>query len=162
MKIAKQIIPRNETDCDIILRDEHGKTLYIEAAHRTDLTETARVFFGGSITMKVGPFEVEANFVGPSPNKYVEVDHFYPLPATPPADHGFPTSFWLEMVIPSDVSADFIANLEEVFTCRWVPKFGRRRATWLWYSQCVQMAVRHWWYVAWTALDRLPNRAGTE
>jgi hypothetical protein len=53
-----------------------------------------------------------------------------------------PSSFFIELLAPGKISADYIANLEDDMFPRWVKKHGLRKARWLWYSACVGIVFR--------------------
>lgn len=66
------------------------------------------------------------------------------LENAPAAKTTSPSGFWFEMLMPVIMSTDFLANTEEVFIEKWVPKYGIRRAKILWHTQCGRMVVQHW------------------
>lgn len=55
-----------------------------------------------------------------------------------------PSSFLLELVLPIAISRDFIANMEIIHDDTWLPRYGIRRARWLWHSQALRKIVDHW------------------
>lgn len=66
-----------------------------------------------------------------------------------------PSAYWLELLTPSALAQDFLANMEELFFEVWVPRYGLRRARILWVSQCLQMVVGHWGTIALSLHERL-------
>ncbi|RWD33931.1 MAG: hypothetical protein EOS34_17345 [Mesorhizobium sp.] len=59
----------------------------------------------------------------------------------PPAS---PSSFWIALLMPADKSNDIIANMELLYQEKWLPKYGVRRANWIWKTQALQVIVRRW------------------
>ncbi len=55
-----------------------------------------------------------------------------------------PSAYWLELLTPSSLAQDFLANLEELYVEKWVSRYGPRRARLLWLSQCMQFAFGYW------------------
>lgn len=68
-----------------------------------------------------------------------------------------PSSYFAELLVPPDKAADFVLNLEEVHWSRWVSKYGRKRATVLWYAQIWQFVFRHWLAVALDVIKLVPK-----
>lgn len=57
--------------------------------------------------------------------------------------HEAPPSSWLlAALLPTKVSDDFIANMEELYSSNWLPKYGRRKARFIWVCQSARMIVR--------------------
>lgn len=56
----------------------------------------------------------------------------------------FPSSFLLECLIPPAKSIDFLANFENIYQDRYVPRFGPHLAKVIWHIQCARMVFEHW------------------
>ncbi|MES5098952.1 hypothetical protein ABUK73_12030 [Agrobacterium sp. BA1120] len=54
------------------------------------------------------------------------------------------SAYFVELTLPSDISSDFINNMEDIFLERWVPRYGLRRARWIWHTQCYGFIIRNW------------------
>ncbi|WP_267550437.1 hypothetical protein [Rhizobium rhizogenes] len=67
-----------------------------------------------------------------------------------------PSSYWAEILAPTDKAIDFVINLEEVKWARWVAKYGTKQAKWLWYAQIGHFVFLHWLGVAVDLAKALP------
>ncbi|WP_075289888.1 hypothetical protein [Pararhizobium arenae] len=63
---------------------------------------------------------------------------------TKKAEPALPSAFLFELLVPVALSGDFLANLEIVYSEKWLTRYGKRQANMLWHSQCARMAARHW------------------
>lgn len=66
-----------------------------------------------------------------------------------------PQAFLLEILVPTSITSDFLANLTEIYVTRWLPNYGARRANWLWHRQCIGLVFCHWFDVGVTAVERV-------
>lgn len=56
-----------------------------------------------------------------------------------------PPSPWiLAALLPTKVSDDFIVNMEELYLTNWLPKYGRRKARFIWACQSIGMICNSW------------------
>lgn len=55
-----------------------------------------------------------------------------------------PSSFLLALLLPVTKSGDIIANMEELYHETWVPKYGLRKAKWIWRLQSLQFIAWRW------------------
>lgn len=39
------------------------------------------------------------------------------------------------MLLPADKQDDFLANMEELYLEKWLPRFGKHKADWIWRTQ---------------------------
>ncbi|MGT2445915.1 hypothetical protein ACU4I5_26985 (plasmid) [Ensifer adhaerens] len=66
-----------------------------------------------------------------------------------------PSAFCLELLVPMELTEDFIANMSEIYQSQWLPRYGEKRAKLLWRRQCLGLITRHWFDVLVGAAERL-------
>ncbi|RUV19953.1 hypothetical protein [Mesorhizobium sp. M7A.F.Ca.MR.245.00.0.0] len=72
-----------------------------------------------------------------------------PAPAEPPS------ALMLSLMMPAATSEDIIANMHDLYSDSWVPRYGKRRADWIWHWQVVQFILWRWTWPVMSLLGAL-------
>jgi len=72
-----------------------------------------------------------------------------PSPAEPPS------AMMLSLMMPASTSEEIIENMEDIYRDNWVPRYGKRRADWIWRWQVVQFILWRWTWPVMSLLGAL-------
>lgn len=71
-----------------------------------------------------------------------------------------PSGYFVRIILPEEIAADYLANMEEVYSDQWVPRYGPKASKRLWFRNCLGMAVSYWFNVLMSAVERIRKVIG--